>query len=170
MKPEFGVRVLAKYEKAIEKYPDLKELPIKLAAIAYDFREYLLREHRQGYTNALANGRSNITVGCGAWRQALSIASDLPAFDFDKECVVCFENKRGINICPECWERLRKCLELKAEQHRPGWEGWGKEMSLDLRPLVELLETDEEGRKLVEASTPDHQIRLPIDQSHTDRA
>ena len=127
-----------KYRDAIEKYPDLYPLGnADLILAAYDFREAQLRHYRVDHTTQYANARSDISLGGYANEP---IPEDILTLNFEKECVVCAERKKGINLCPECWQRIRKCLDLKGQQVREGWVGWGYEMNLDLRPLIEMLE------------------------------
>jgi uncharacterized UBP type Zn finger protein len=86
--------------------------------------------------------------GCGYKRE--NIPEDLPALSFERECVVCHESKKGINLCPECWQLIRKCLDIKGDSRRDGWTGWGVDMNLDLSNVVKLLRTDKEGNELLE--------------------
>lgn len=110
-----------KYRDAVEKYPDLLTLKdTDLILAAYAFREAQLRYYNIDHTTEYANARCNISIG-GYGNEV--IPSDLPGLNFEKECVVCHEWKKGINLCPECWQNIRKCLELKALPHRLGWEG-----------------------------------------------
>jgi len=127
-----------KYKKAVDTYPDLKSLKnTKLILSAFDFRQEQLKSYQTDHTTELADGRCNICVG---GYKSEAIPKDLPALSFEKECVVCHESKKVISICPECWAKIRKCLELKGKCHREGWDGWGVEMNLDLKPLIKLLE------------------------------
>jgi hypothetical protein len=137
-----------RYAKAVEKYPDLRSLPVKLAIKAYEFREILLYEYSTRYNTELANARSNPQLN--GLRVKYAIPSDLPFLDFEKDCIVCHDKKEGISICPNCWRLIRKCLNLKGKSYREGWEGWGFEMNLDLSGLVSLLKIDEEGCKSLE--------------------
>lgn len=85
------------------KWPDLI-LP------AYDFREAQLRQYKFQHTTEYANGRCKIRIGGYEDEQ---IPEDLPMLHFEKECLVCEASKKGINLCPECWHRIRKCLPQK---------------------------------------------------------
>lgn len=137
-----------KYKEALDTYPDLKELNnTKLVLIAYDFRQEQASSYHTEHTTELANARCNVQLGC--YKQN-NIPEDLPALSFEKDCVVCHLNKKGINLCPECWQLIRKCLDLRGRGHREGWEGWGVEMNLDLSNLVKLLRLDKEGSELLD--------------------
>jgi len=134
-------------EKAIKKYPDLKDLGNdKMIVYAYRFREEQLRNLLSWKTTEVANGRClEPGVRIGEWLHYRDILSDDPewlkriSFNVFDECIVCREAKKTIPICSGCWEKIRKCLELKGKSHREGWDGWGYEMGLDLEPLKQLL-------------------------------
>jgi len=131
-------RRIIKYSKALSKYPDLKNLSIKLATIAYDFREEMLKTYAVEHTIELANARCNIQIG--GFTPKLEIPEDLPAFSFERECITCQEEKKGLFMCQECWQKIRQALEIKgAKHHREGWTGWGNEWSLDLSKVIEIL-------------------------------
>jgi len=98
---KYSKRTIIRYGKAIEKYPDLKDLLVKLATIAYDFREEQLKLYKTHLLSELANARCNVQIKMG-FAPSLNISDDLPALSFDKECVVCGERKKGISICPFC--------------------------------------------------------------------
>lgn len=154
-KIKFSERRILKYAKALETYPDLKELPVKLATIAYDFRqEQLGGDFGYGHqvTTELANARCDIQMGGINFSPSLQISENLPALRFDKECIICHEKKKTVSLCPECWQFIRKCLELKAAAHPRGknWTAWGYEWDLNLRNLKKLLKSDREGRRLLE--------------------
>ncbi len=136
-----------KYAKALDKYPDLKDLAFLLVIKAYDFREEVLKGYQVDHTSALADARCDIQLG-GGFRN-VKLPKDLPAFEFENECAICWEYKKGISICPECWQLIRKALEIKGENHRKGWIGWGVEINLDLSPIVKLLKSDKEGQELL---------------------
>lgn len=152
---KFSERMILKYNKALEKYPDLKDFPVKLVTIAYNFREEQLGGDF-GYggqlMTKLANARCDIQMGGINFSPSLHISEDLPALKFDKECIICHEEKKTVSLCPECWQLIRKCLELKAAAHPRGknWTAWGYEWDLDLRNLIDLLKSEEEGRRLLE--------------------
>lgn len=138
-KPIFGEKVIVNYGRALAKYPDLEGLPPKLVAIAYSFREEQLREHRSQLQVQLANARSDVGVGNCGFESYPPIPSDIPALKFERECVVCRQEKKGIFICPRCWQLIRRSLELKAmPHHKKGWTGWGYEWPLDLTNLKAL--------------------------------
>ncbi len=105
--------LILKFCEAVEKYPDLKSLPVKLATIAYDFREEMLREYVVELNFEIANAHSRIRPG--GFKPPLSITEDLPAFSFDKECVSCRAKKKCISICPSCWQKTLSVL-LQAKQ------------------------------------------------------
>ena len=134
---------IIKYKKALDAYPDLAEMGnTKLILLAYDFRQEQARSYHTEHTTELANARSDIQLG--GYKHG-EIPEDLPALSFEKECVVCHENRKVVSICPDCWQKIRKCLELKAAKHnRNGWVGWGYECSLDLQPLIKLLASSEQ--------------------------
>ena len=136
-----------KYKEAIGAYPDLKEMgSAKLILLAYDFRQEQIRVYSGNHNTELADARCNMQLG--GYRQE-NIPKDLPALFFEKECVVCWQNMKGISICPVCWQLLRKCLDLKGAEHsREGWAGWGKDWSLDISNLIRLLK--KEGGKTFE--------------------
>lgn len=136
------------YVKALEIFPDLKGLPVKMAILAYRFRREQLEKYGSELMTELANARCNFKVV--GFKPSLHISEDLPALKFDKECIICHEEKKTVSLCPECWQLIRKCLKLKGMSHRKGWTGWGYEMNLDLRNLIDLLKSDEEGRRLLE--------------------
>lgn len=138
---------LIRYAKALEKYPDLKDLPAKLATIAYSFREEQLASYRTNYTTELANARCDIQLG--GFKLPHKIPDDLPALNFDKECIICQEFKKGITLCPSCWQLIRKCLELKHYESRKNWTTWGVEQHLDLSNLVKLLNSDKEVKEML---------------------
>ncbi|MFA6273626.1 MAG: hypothetical protein WC662_00515 [Candidatus Paceibacterota bacterium] len=143
-----SARNIIKYKQALETYPDLKDLKnTKLILLAYDFRQEQIKSYDTCHTTEYANARCNIQFGK---YENENMPNDLPALSFEKECVVCWTNKKGINLCPECWQLIRKCLDIKGKSHREGWDGWGYEMCLDLSNLEKLLRTDEEGKKLLE--------------------
>lgn len=129
-----------RYQRAIEKYPDLKNLgSMRLSIFAYQYRKEQERLHTVAKTIELANGRCNLQVK-GFDERVYPI--DLPNLYLLNECVVCRLNKKTIQICPDCWRNIRKCLDLKGKSHREGWEGWGVEMNLDLKPLVQMLKRE----------------------------
>ncbi len=143
-----STNAIIKYKKALDTHQDLKGLKnIKLILLAYDFRQEQMRSYHTEHTTELANARCNVQLG---GYEHKNIPKDLPALFFEKECVVCHLDKKGINLCPECWQLIRKCLDIKGKSHREGWEGWGYEMNLDLSNLVKLLRSDGEGNKLLE--------------------
>jgi hypothetical protein len=147
--------VALRWKTAINKYPDLEGLGnTKMVLAAYTFREEQLREYQGDHTTEYTNARCNIQLGGYSYPE---IPEDLPRLDFEKECVVCHEWKKGINLCPECWQNIRKCLELKTHPHREGWDGWGYEVWLDTRPLQQLLRDGQ-------ACTPD---QSPISSKET---
>jgi len=145
----YSKRMREQYQKALIKYPDLKHLSVKLVVLAYKFREELLREYASEHTSELANARCNIKMGGCGYSQKLEIPEDLPGFSFDRECIVCFRKRKGLFICPDCWQLLRLALEIKGEKTRYGWEGWGVEMNLDLSNVVRLLRENPESEKLL---------------------
>lgn len=139
----------SKYKRALATYPDLSELGnSRLILLAYDFRQEQIRSYHTDHTTEYANARCNI--GCGGYKSDYT-PKDLPALKFEEECVVCWEYKKGVSICPECWQLIRKAFEIKGKSHREGWEGWGYEMNLDLSGIVKLLRTYEEGKRLLDA-------------------
>ena len=145
---KLSTNAIIKYKKALDTYPDLAEIEnTKLILLAYDFRQEQTKSYHTEHTTELANARCDIKIG---GYEHKNIPKDLPALSFEKECVVCHLSKKGINLCPECWQLIRKCLDIKGKSHREGWEGWGCEMNLDLSSVVKLLKTDEEGNKLLE--------------------
>lgn len=136
-----------KYKNAVDTYPDLKELDnIKLILLAYDFRQEQIRSYQTNHTTELANARCNARLG--GYKAHIPTPKGLPALSFEKECIVCHLDKEGINLCPECWQQIRRCLDLKGKSHREGWEGWGVEMDLDLSDLVKLLKTPKNELKI----------------------
>ena len=138
-----STNAIIKYKKAVDSYPDLKKLKnTKLVLIAYDFRREQIKEYSTEHTTELANARCNIRLG--GYQGGKFMPGDLPALQFEKECVVCHECKKSISICPDCWEKIRRCLNLKGKSDREGWEGWGYEMELDLSDLIQLLKSERE--------------------------
>jgi len=126
-----------KYEKAIIEFPDLEALPnAKMILAAYDFRKAQIDHYRCNHTTELADARCDIQIG--GFKDTV-IPADLPALAFEKECIVCHEFKKEVSLCPECWQKIRRCLELKANKGREGWTHWGYEWFLDTRPLIELI-------------------------------
>ena len=148
-KLKYSGQMIKKYSRALERYPDLEKLPVKLLIRAFDFREELLREYNVAHLSELANARCNIQLTPYFGLLELDLPEDLPAFKFKNECVVCRETKHSISICQECWQLIRKALEIKGENHREGWEGWGYEMNLDLSSAVRLLASDEDGKNML---------------------
>jgi len=143
-------RRITKLARAWDKYPDLKVLSDNLAIRAYGLREEFLREEQSNNTSGLAGARSDISMGLGNLRYSnLDIPEDLKLPDFKKECVVCFRKEKGINICADCWELLRKALEIKTYHSREGWDVWGYEVDLDLKNIVQLLKSDPEGKEIL---------------------
>jgi len=137
------------YKEALSIYPDLKSLPTeKLKLIAFRFRQEQIKNYHTEHTSELADARCNVQLG--GYKNEI-ITEDLPALSFEKECIVCHFNKKGISMCPECWQLLRKCLDLKGKGLREGWDAWGVEMNLDLSGLVQLLRSDKEGSELLDA-------------------
>ena len=137
-----SINAAIKYKKALDTYPDLALMKnAKLILLAYDFRQEQIKNYHREHTIELADARCNIQLG--GYKNEI-IPEDLLALSFEKECVVCHGIKKIIAICPECWQKIRKCLELKAQKHKQdGWEGWGCEWGLDLQPLIELLASPE---------------------------
>jgi len=142
-------------KKAIEKYPDLKDIGNeKMIVFAYRFREEQLRNFTQGTMTDVADGRclepGHSSLGPPHYRD---IDKSKPrwlrriALNVFDECVVCRLEKKSIPICPNCWDKIRKCLELKGESHREGFVGWGYEMNLDLSPLIKLLKENGQLKK-----------------------
>ena len=144
----FSTNAIIKYKKALDTYPDLAEIEnTKLILLAYDFRQEQAKSYHTEHTTELANARCDMKIG---GYEHKSISKDLLALSFEKECIVCHLSKKGINLCPECWQLIRKCLDIKGKSHKEGWEGWGCEMNLDLSNVAELLKANEEGNKLLE--------------------
>jgi len=143
----YSPRTREQYQKALIKYPDLKHLSVKLVVLAYKFREELIQEYAIEHTSELANARCNMKLG--GYNNKHEIPEDLPSFSFDRECIVCWRVRKGLFICPECWQLFRLALEIKGEKMRQGWEGWGVEMNLDLSNVVRLLKENPESEKLL---------------------
>jgi len=139
----YSKRQLVKYSKALEKYPDLIELcekvSMKCALLAYDFREELLRKYHGEHTSELANARCDIQL---SRYSNVKLPEDLPSISFERECIICAEEKKGLYMCQDCWQKIRRALEIKAEKHREGWTAWGYEWPLDLSKVIELLAID----------------------------
>ena len=97
-----------KYAKALDKYPDLKEIDgvgeVDIVIKAYELRELLIHRHQFEHSIEMADGRSSISLG--GFKEH-KVPDDLPGFDFKKECVKCGKMENTISICPECWERIR---------------------------------------------------------------
>ena len=126
-----------KYKKAIETYPDLLNMPsAKLALLAFAYREEQKNHEWVNKNTALTNARCNAQLGR---INNDKYPNDLPNLNVSNECIVCWESTRTLQMCSNCWQNIRTCLDLKGKSHREGWEGWGLEMSLDLAPLVRLL-------------------------------
>ena len=70
---EYSKRIRKKYDKAIHKYKDLEELPIKLAVIGFDFREEQLKQYTPKYCNEIASARGPIDINIGGFNQIKKI-------------------------------------------------------------------------------------------------
>ena len=143
-----SINAAIKYKQVIDTYPDLKELgTVKLRMLAYDFRQEQMRDHLSKHASELADGRCNPQLG--PFFTHIPVPGDLPAFSLERECVICFDRKKAISICPDCWRLVRKALDIKGVKGRPGWEHWGLECSLDKSNVVKILKSDKEGEELL---------------------
>lgn len=136
------------YEKAIATFPDLKDLPSGLAVAAYRFRKEQIRGYGVRLVTSMANARCDPQLDKGIEALPL-LPADLPFIEIQNECIVCRLERPTVQICPDCWRLIRKCLDLKGEKARAGWDGWGFEMNLDLGPLVKAIGESDEGKGLL---------------------
>ena len=132
---------IKKFSEAIYRYPDLKSFfqPEELSPSQFfiiiktaELRDLYKIEFQTKWTTQMADAR-----GLRLYEDAF----EFPAFEFLKECVICEKKKMGINLCPDCWERLRNALEIKTDKIRNGyWSGWGYECNcLNLDEVAKLL-------------------------------
>lgn len=115
VKLNYSKQRIIKYAKAVERYPDLKELPFMLVLKAYDFREEVLRTYQTEYITKMTDARCDVRLGKFS---NFNIPKDLPALKFKDECIICREQKRGLYICPECWQSLRENFDITSEDIR----------------------------------------------------
>jgi len=129
--------LIKQFSEAIYEYPDLANLPIKLAVLGAKFRSEQFNTYGSQHMSALASARG-IYAG-KHFSDEKAIPEDLPALRLMRECIICEENKKCINLCPECWQRIREALEIKIRKDK-GWDKWGYEANmLDLTEVIRLL-------------------------------
>jgi len=158
-----------KVEQVIEKYPDLKGLPEKLAVLAFRFREELLRERNVKYMSSMANARCldpEVAPFIEDKMNSRELPSDLPGIHLINECIVCRHERETLTICADCWRIIRRCLKLKGEPLKEGWDGWGFEMNLDLSNIVRTLKSDKEGKELLKTAIANEHKIMRIQEAY----
>ena len=127
-----GKRIAKKFSEILYAYPDLEELPFEIIIKTGELRELYRKEYGIKWTTQMADARG--------LRLNKEETYDFPAFEFLKECIICEGKKLGINLCPNCWEKLRMALEIKTNEIKPGWDGWGFEAHcLNLDQVAKLI-------------------------------
>ncbi len=133
-----GTRILKEFSELIYKYPDLENYPLNIIFKTAKIRDEWKREYELKWNTQMGDARG--------LRFNKQEAYDFPAFEFLKECVICDEKELGINICPNCWEKLRTALEIKTDESRVGWSGWGYECNcLNLDEVAKLIGLKKKG-------------------------
>ncbi len=127
-----GKRIAKDFSELIYQYPDLETYPFALIFKTAELRNEWKKAYQNIWNTQMADARG--------LRFNKQEAYDFPAFEFLKECVICDKKELGINVCPNCWERLRKALKITTDESRPGWSGYGYDCNcLNLDEVAKLI-------------------------------